>query len=436
MREVYSKAAFCIAATSADSADTGLFFDRDSQQLTPIVVEIPWSKEYLSSWPLPGPYLFGFHSLNLSSLVNSSTLNRRAWVAQERFLSPRILHFTREVLAWECHESYTHENYAKTSVDTSSIDKLLDPSSLKRILNSIRWQGSDIESILNSEMFMGAIYGRHHSDSTDTLVQNTMYQAWGQFLHDYSGDNLTKESDIFVALSGVAEDVGHAMRDRLVAGLWELRFIEDLCWQSTTKCRRPAVWRAPSWSWASTTGPICSAAKKRQKNWTNEIDRLPYYLAVKGKLDIKTKPSGEIEHASVYLECRLIPASICFAPNSSSGIAWCTLDESKWPPSMAEAFTGKRPNARPFGAFVIGLDDPDEPQHYDHRVIDVQVLPLLQRGGPVIYPPRETEGLCIVESTRHPGAFERIGSFSVHAENAMSIEAVIPEAKAQWILLV
>jgi len=434
MREIYSKAAFCIAATSAQSGDTGLFFDRNVQQLTPVTVEITQpNTEDSYSRPTPGTYLFGFHSLNLSSLVNSSVLNGRAWVAQERFLSPRILHFTREVLAWECHESYTHENYAKTSVDAGSIDPLLDPSSLKRVLNSIRWQGPDIDTILRSELFNGTRFGRQPSDGPNLLAQNTIYQAWGQFLHDYSGDDLTKESDIFVALNGVAEEVGHVMNDRLVAGLWEGRFIEDLCWQSTTRCRKPTVWRAPSWSWASTTGPVYSAAKKRQLYWIREEDRLPHDMAGVIGLEIATKPSGEVEQASVRLDCKLIPASICFAPNSTPGVAWCTMDKIKLPPSVAEALIGSTANARPHGAFVIGLDDPDEPQHHDHKAIDVQILVLLQRGPD---PPTELEGLCIVESTRHPGAFERIGSFSVHAETAILVRTVFDQARWSSVLLV
>jgi len=435
MREVYSKAAFCIAATAAQSGDTGLFFDRDVQQLTPIKVEVTRSSlDESSGWPSPGTYLFGFHSLDLLSLVNSSPLNRRAWVAQERFLSPRILHFTRKVLAWECHQSYTHENYAKTSVDTASIHPYSDPSSLKRMLNSIRWQGPDIESILRSELFMRAKFGWQPSDSTDQLVQNTIYQAWGQFLHSYSGHELTKESDIFVALNGVADEVGHIMGDRLVAGLWEGRFIEDMCWYSTWGSGRPTVWRAPSWSWASITGHIGSAARIRRLSWIRVEDRFPHEMAAVVKMDIATKPSGELEQASVLLECRIIPVNVCAASDSSGSNAWCTMTKGKWPSSMAETFAESKPSAEVHGAFEIMIENYKAPRYHNHKVIDAQLLVLVRRGAS-----GETEslqGICIVESTSHPGAFERIGYFDLHKEDTISVRAAYEQARVQTILLV
>ena len=430
MREIYSKAAFCIAATSAQSGNTGLFFDRNVQQLTPVTVEItqPNIEDlYSHSRPTPGTYLFGFHSPSLALLVNSSPLNGRAWVAQERFLSPRILHFTREVLAWECHESYTHENYTKTSVDAASNDVFLDANSLKRLPSSIRWQGPDIDTISKSGLFNRI--GRQPSDGPDLLAQNTIYQAWGEFLYDYSGNNLTNESDIFVALNGVAEEVEIVMNSRLVAGLWEERLIEDLCWQSTHTCKRPTVWRAPSWSWASTTGPIHSAARKRHLYWVREEDRFPHKMAAVVKLNITTKPSGEVEQASVLLECRLIPASVCFRTED----VLCTMDESNWRPSIAEPTIGVRPNARP-DTILIGLDDPGAARDHDHKVIDVQLLVLLRRGF-LVDSPRVMEGLCIVESTRHPGAFERIGSFTTDKETTVSVRTALEKAKDQTILL-
>lgn len=98
MRDVYSKAEFCIAATAAHSGDVGLFFDRDIQELTPITVEITWSNTHFPGWPMPGSYLFGFHGITPAQYLYHAPLNTRAWVSQECFLSPRVLHFTKALL--------------------------------------------------------------------------------------------------------------------------------------------------------------------------------------------------------------------------------------------------------------------------------------------------------------------------------------------------
>ncbi|KAL1791772.1 hypothetical protein ACET3X_009523 [Alternaria dauci] len=111
MRDVYSKAELCIAATGAEFGDVGLFFDRDPEQLTPIMVEATWSSNQDSfHWPTSGSYLFGFYGIDANEAVDLAPLNQRAWVAQERFLSPRILHLTQPLLIWECHTSFTCEN--------------------------------------------------------------------------------------------------------------------------------------------------------------------------------------------------------------------------------------------------------------------------------------------------------------------------------------
>jgi len=43
--------------------------------------------------------------------VSDALLNRRAWVVEERLLSPRILHFGSNQLLWECYESAACESF-------------------------------------------------------------------------------------------------------------------------------------------------------------------------------------------------------------------------------------------------------------------------------------------------------------------------------------
>ncbi|CAN9150725.1 unnamed protein product [Alternaria alternata] len=87
MRDVYSKAEFCIAATDAESGNVGLFFDRDVEQLTPVIVEATWSNKDdtsdSSKWPRPGSYLFGFYEIHPRKAIDLAPLNGRAWVTQE-----------------------------------------------------------------------------------------------------------------------------------------------------------------------------------------------------------------------------------------------------------------------------------------------------------------------------------------------------------------
>jgi hypothetical protein len=43
--------------------------------------------------------------------VERASTNRRGWVLQERVLSPRVLHFSREQVFWECRQLRACESF-------------------------------------------------------------------------------------------------------------------------------------------------------------------------------------------------------------------------------------------------------------------------------------------------------------------------------------
>jgi hypothetical protein len=95
MHQVYSNAIVNIAADDAKDGTEGLFRDRDSRLCELCEVKVEWTKQHR------GAYLAVDNALWQSSM-ETSVLNSRAWVLQEQLLSPRILHFGRTQLSWEC----------------------------------------------------------------------------------------------------------------------------------------------------------------------------------------------------------------------------------------------------------------------------------------------------------------------------------------------
>ena len=416
MRNVYSKAAFCIAATSAQSGDVGLFVNRDAYGYTPVTVEATWplrEKGYKPQWPDPGTYLFGFPQKPDLSTLNYSALNKRAWVAQERFLSQRILHFTDSVLFWECHTSFTNENSTNldflSGIQTSSSA----PNALKRLINHVRLSLSAVVSNVD-----GALC--RNSDTIKPTASRQVLLAWEEFLELYTRCDMTKESDVLVALTGIAEEVGSVISDRLVAGLWRARLIEEMCWGSWTLNRRPVVWRAPSWSWASVIGPV----SYRVFPWE---PRVPLWQSMSTviEVDVSTKPSGEIERGSILLECRCISASIIYLAPPNLPEFWSSTNEEVWP-TLTKAPLPELWNPTSYGVFPIDFDAPNGRARDSY---DVQLIVLLQSEGSL-------RGICVVESSNQPGAFERIGSFNLGAGFEETVVAAYKEAGVQKVLLV
>ncbi|CAN9133604.1 unnamed protein product [Alternaria alternata] len=414
MRDVYSKAEFCIAATDAESGNVGLFFDRDVEQLTPVIVEATWSNKDdtsdSSKWPRPGSYLFGFYEIHPRKAIDLAPLNGRAWVTQERFLSPRILHFTKDLLFWECHTCLANENDPLASL-TRFVGEL---NILKKILNNSKTPESSVRPLQDIIV---------HNTSNDTKHTNPrqIYGAWNQFLHLYTACGITKESDILVALAGVADEVGHATNDCLVAGLWKKRFIEQLCWRVYGKTSRPSIWRAPSWSWASFSGAVRDVPRYKR----------PHGMAAIIASHISTKPSGEVEQGSILLQCRLIPATVNKWVEYKTSHVCGTLDR-RILTSFTEAL-----NFCDNELITIQFDVKDDPCHNADQTVDIQLLALMKEdkkeGDDISL---AVMGICVVNSKNQDSAFERVGHFEAWYETAKPVLAAYNQAPVQSILLV
>ena len=410
MRDIYSKADFCIAATGAESGDVGLFFDRDFELLTPVMVEGTWlSTDDSSGLPTPGLYLFSFHLVTAGEAIDSAPLNQRAWVAQERFLSPRTMHFTRSLLFWECHTSLKSENDIVPEIEQYS-----HLNQLRVSLNDLQWQEPGVEPMQDIAL--------HKSiNNTNVRTIGEVHGMWNDFLHFYTSCKITKESDVLVALVGVADEVERAVSDKLVAGLWKAIFIKDLCWKSRSNHNsRPSVWRAPTWSWASVSGRISGSPFNKF-----------YDMAAVVKLSVLTKPSGEVEQGSVLVQCRPVSGTI-HHDGENNYCTWVTLDRS-----MSTSQSAESSIPRGYRSIKVDLDVPDALCYDANQVVDVQLLVLLKAyytpdaEGSIVL-----EGICVVESEHHAGAFERIGYFNAFEEDAELVLAAYDQAQEQEILLV
>jgi hypothetical protein len=105
MGDVYKNSFLNIAATGSKESSEGYFHKRSYDFIEPIEVSPTWKKS------TKGPYLW-LHNIGLVRYVlNMSPLLQRGWVLQERLLSPRVLHFGKDELFWECQGCVVNESY-------------------------------------------------------------------------------------------------------------------------------------------------------------------------------------------------------------------------------------------------------------------------------------------------------------------------------------
>jgi hypothetical protein len=269
MHAVYANATCNIAATGAVDSSVGLFFDRNPLAHQPFSITA-WGDKWLC---LPD---WTQHT------ILESPLNRRSWVAQERFLSSRIMHFTSAGVYWDCNQSKNTELYP-THAPAYGNFEYQRMSNFKNHLGMFR----------TSKQWRSA---RPKSE------EDWMHYQWMDFVIGYSLCGLTKEADKLIAFNGIAQRMKDCLGANILCGLWEQCMIWELQWEvcsdDTDRQDAPFVleWRAPSWSWASGDHHLQSSFHSTHHDCTHRKD-----TAEIAHIEAETLPNGKVESATLVL---------------------------------------------------------------------------------------------------------------------------------------
>lgn len=252
MASVYENAFLTIASSGCDNSST--LFSKAPQSF---VTEIkpPGSVSVLVRPQLQHPVWRRADHYCEFSTAPEYPLMSRAWVYQERMLSRRTVHFTRQELVWECVESIWCEcdsGYAPLS-DTSSVNIPLKHFPLRDYFRA----------------------------------------PWGNIVAAFTKLNLTFGSDRLPALSGVAKRYGQYHGLTYLAGLWKEILERDFFWALRARSLsdgdlgpRPEPRFAPTWSWASVKGFTCVLGRENSDGNPCE------FLTFHGH-DIEAVPGGD-----------------------------------------------------------------------------------------------------------------------------------------------
>ncbi|KAL8946878.1 MAG: hypothetical protein Q9222_006783 [Ikaeria aurantiellina] len=289
MGEVYANARCNIAATWNSSSDDGCFRERNVSEVEGLVVRPKWADLKSTTFRVVAFELW-------EDLVTSASLNSRAWVVQERLLAPRVLHFGRTQLAWECHQVDACETYpaglpvAQQSAET--IHKGLDPDT----------DGKRLQSM---------------GDSRSSPNLHT-YHLWNKIVAAYTAGELTVASDKLVAISGLAKRMQTMLQDEYLAGLWKGTLSSDLLWRVTGGKRADGLpsaiakqYRAPSWSWAALDGHIMPGRPNTER----------ILISIEEAVTIPSTPEnplGQLNSGWIRLRGALLPVTVKTPQSSTS----------------------------------------------------------------------------------------------------------------------
>ena len=232
MAQIYQNSALTIAGPASASAYDGLIHRRPMRPSCQLPIRD-------SSKSIVGTIVIGLdQDVTPHEAESNSPLAERAWVLQERLLSPRILYFGSKQLYFECNASARFEAFhnGSSNVDLSH-EKDHDTNT-----NGNRLVAKAIFDLLQQR-----------------AVQYSPSYWWKIIVETYASCKLTEGQDKLPALSGIAKRFSQLTNDEYLAGLWRSDTRFGLLWhadfQSPTggqpRSLRPAKYAAPSWSWAS-----------------------------------------------------------------------------------------------------------------------------------------------------------------------------------------
>ena len=214
MDQIFSNALFTIAAASASGAQQGFLGPRATPS-SAHRVPFRCPDGSLGTMLLRAIFEEPFHL---------SHLDERAWTFQEEFLFSRLVIYDLRTLRWSCKEGAYHLGASYCSeTSKNSLAQWISSSYLDPSYATWKWA-------------------------------NELIYMYSRRKHSVSSDKLT-------ALSAVAKALAPKFGCSYVAGLWRNDLPMQLLWRSgwvtaTVEHSRPAIYRAPSWSWASIDGPV------------------------------------------------------------------------------------------------------------------------------------------------------------------------------------
>lgn len=334
------------------------------------------------------------HPIDLNSLKGQYDTNdnvdttrwpllTRAWVFQEKMLSPRILHFGKDEIIWECDADSWCE---------------------------CDWQGGVNDSFSLRRRFKSTLESDHAA----------MPEVWRRIVADYSRLAITKPSDRLPALSGIAQRIlASKPSQKYLAGLWSDTLDMDLLWHSSSIEGSPVPnggGCAPSWSWAGRAAyvefPRChvwgsSGKEYRSRGMIEKWFKLVNIQCSPATID----PTGQTTGGQLTLEA---PCHATILRNI--GDKQCK-PETRW--SLKQKAQGVR-----FPGADLFCDSPQNTRLYkvhETRVTCVR-LALVERFAD--WDPHRMYGieyvLVIVPSETHQGAYERVGMITVQRYFEMS----------------
>ncbi|KAF2669449.1 HET-domain-containing protein [Microthyrium microscopicum] len=291
MSLIYQHSHLTLAATASPNSETGLLYDRNGGNSFILRGDVGETFEVHVRSLMKHFSLGDSHANSYANYDNDYPLLQRAWVLQERVLSPRVVHFNKLELIWECMEKQTCQCGGYQPYHDARI------------------------SYIVTRKTRGSLAPEPSRDrETGLATYSDIHQHWREVVQEYSRTLLSYSTDRLPAIAGLAQEFHRDIPGRYLAGLWENALLGDLIWYVVG--RQPGKIRpltfAPTWSWASAN---CWIYYPTISTKTNEY--MCEILDVEIEPQDKANPKGKLNYGKLRIRGNLIRADVDYSDDGN-----------------------------------------------------------------------------------------------------------------------
>jgi hypothetical protein len=245
MDVIYSQSLLTLVALSSQDAGSFLPGIREGTRSFFKAKEYVFNRDIYATYP------------RLLELSEATVYESRGWTFQERLLSRRCLFLTECDIYYTCHSCLSCETGA----------------------NSARSE----EEVFNDKY-------QNIFAQLDSLIEKapgwtTTFSLYASLVHEYSKRELSYDTDVINAFSGISAVLGHFLNSSSLSGLIECILDVCLLWvpgNSNTLCRNLNF---PSWSWAGWRGEVFYLRGPLYANTADYDTSLPLVKSLVEKFD-------------------------------------------------------------------------------------------------------------------------------------------------------